>query len=90
MQLNALEMIKAVAAHLSQVFNNALDEIARDLENSLDQNDLQVKPEFALLDVSTLTSSQKHTSSTPPSDDASTPMSIADYDLYDFASQVKA
>ena len=78
------------AVTTNEELDNALDEIAKDLENSLDQNDLQVKPEFALLDVSTLTSSQKHTPSTPPSDDASTPMSIADYDLYDFASQVKA
>ena len=78
------------AVSTNEELDSALDEIPKDLQTSLQQNVLNVNPDFAFLDASNLTSSQKQAPSDSPSDDTSAPMSIGDYDVYDFASQVKA
>ena len=81
LQLHAVSM----CAELS----NTMDKINHDLERSIIADILNVNPRYAVMDVKDLPSSNHSLSESSPVSDMTNPISMSDYDVYDFADQVK-
>ena len=68
-----------------------LDEIEKQLITSMTTNELNIDPIYAVMDIWGLSETSGTEKVSDPSPDITTPMTLGDYDNYDFTdSQVKA
>ena len=70
--------------------SDTMDKIARDLDKSILANKLDVNPHYAVMDVTNLTAEQPPGSASTPVCDRTNPITMSDYDVYDFGDQGKA
>ena len=59
------------------------------MEQSILANKLDVNPRYAIMDAKDLPSSNHPSSESSPVRDRTNPISMSDYDVYDFADQIK-